>query len=194
MQERSVTLNRSARNGLGLGLQKQKKRGSNKPHELTINEVMAGTPAEQCRQVQVGDRLIAVDGESTEEMSFPDVLKKLRSPSVTLTLARPKGTSRTVRRRSAEKSSSPAVEEATIPVQSPDSEGWSDQSDFGPWDLGDHALTPGQQLSAGKPGVAVLPLSSATTNSYLSPNTSLDSREMCNDLRQRLFVYFMLRW
>ena len=45
MAELTVTLSRSARNGLGLGLQKTKKRGTTEPHAITVNEIMAGTPA-----------------------------------------------------------------------------------------------------------------------------------------------------
>lgn len=92
--EYTVSLQRSAVNGLGLGLEEVVKKGgggSNSP-QISVNEIIPGTPADSnsygSNKIQLGDDLVAVNGETVTILSFEEVLQRLKAPSVELTFTR----------------------------------------------------------------------------------------------------------
>ena len=67
------------------------------PEGLTLSAVGAGDPAERAG-LRAGDRILGIDGESTDGMSLADALQRLRGEagtSVGVSVRRPK-TSETV--------------------------------------------------------------------------------------------------
>ena len=67
------------------------------PEGLTLSAVGAGDPAERAG-LRAGDRILAIDGETTDGMSLADALQRLRGEagtSVGVSVRRPK-TSETV--------------------------------------------------------------------------------------------------
>ncbi|XP_029954711.1 FERM and PDZ domain-containing protein 2 [Salarias fasciatus] len=58
---------------------------------VRIKQLFPGQPAEQSGRIQEGDVLLAINGQSLKELSYPKVLKlfKTSSPEVQLTLCRP---------------------------------------------------------------------------------------------------------
>ena len=183
MAELTVTLSRSARNGLGLGLQKTKKRGTTEPHAITVNEIMAGTPAQACRKIEVNDNLVAVNGNSTQDMTFPEILKELKRPSVMLTFRKP--SKHNLKAKQQKSPSKKSLSFTSNEFQSLDSD-----SDFGPWEFGDHAITPDQQLSAGRVGVGLLPQAQSHMSNFRNTSNERDA-ELCTELRPRVLAYFM---
>lgn len=79
--------------GIGLYLQKDPDTG-----EVTITEVVEGSPAEQA-DLQVGDKILLVDGQNTIRLTLQGVSQRLRGEEgsqVTLTISRNDGASRSV--------------------------------------------------------------------------------------------------
>jgi carboxyl-terminal processing protease len=66
--------------------------------EVVVSEVMAGSPAAEAG-VAVGDRILLIDGQSTERLTADAILQRLRGAvdsQVTLTIARRTGPSRSL--------------------------------------------------------------------------------------------------
>ena len=78
---------------IGIYLQKDPTTG-----DVFISEVLAGSPAEQSN-LQAGDKLVLVDGQSTTQLTIQGVSQKLRGDEgsqVTLTISRNGGQPRSV--------------------------------------------------------------------------------------------------
>lgn len=58
---------------------------------VRIKQLFPGQPAQQSGRIQEGDVLLAINGQSLKELSYPKVLKlfKTSPPEVQLTLCRP---------------------------------------------------------------------------------------------------------
>jgi carboxyl-terminal processing protease len=79
--------------GIGVKLQRDNEAGA-----VVVMEVSAGSPAEQAG-IAVGDRILLVDGQSTERLTAEGVAQRLRGAEgsqVTLTISRHGGNSRSV--------------------------------------------------------------------------------------------------
>lgn len=79
--------------GIGIYLQKDTATG-----DVLITDVVAGSPAEQA-DLQVGDQIVLVDGQSTARLTLRGVSQKLRGQEgsqVTLTISRNGGSPRSV--------------------------------------------------------------------------------------------------
>lgn len=66
--------------------------------EVVVSEVMAGSPAAEAG-IAVGDRILLIDGQSTERLTADAILQRLRGVAdsqVTLTIARRSGPSRSL--------------------------------------------------------------------------------------------------
>lgn len=78
---RDVTLYREEREGFGFViLSSVHKSGS------TIGRIIQGSPADRCQQLHVGDRLVAVNGQSIVGMHHSDIVDTIKQSGQTVTL------------------------------------------------------------------------------------------------------------
>ncbi|XP_032239882.2 membrane-associated guanylate kinase, WW and PDZ domain-containing protein 1 isoform X2 [Nematostella vectensis] len=81
MDYRDITLNRGAHEGFGFViLSSVHKSGS------TIGRIIQGSPADRCRELYVGDKLVAVNGTSIVGMHHSDIVNTIKQSGLSVTL------------------------------------------------------------------------------------------------------------